>query len=136
MTKSFEFNPTEHADLMRAITEDFAPRFAPGSELIFVGEMKQQPQYFDDASLASLCVTVDAHGKMPDVVLYFEKTQVAAARRVRHQSRARQCKAPCGAAQIVRGFIGWHRFRDGVSKSCGHGALSERNCLGNRGLGG
>ncbi len=72
LTKSCEFTPTEHAELMRAITEDFAPRFAPGSKLIYVGETKQQPHYFDETLLSSLGVTVDAHGQMPDVVLYFE----------------------------------------------------------------
>ena len=73
LTKSFEFTPTAHAELMRAITEDFAPRFAPLGKLIFVCETNQQPQYFDEALLASLGVTVDAHRKMPGVVLYFEK---------------------------------------------------------------
>ena len=73
LTKSFEFSPTAHAELMRAITGDFASRFAPGSKLIFHGETKQQPQYFDEPLLSSLGVTVDAHGKMPDVVLYFEE---------------------------------------------------------------
>ena len=58
---------------MRAITEDFAPRFAPDSKLIFVGETQQQPQRFDEELLASLGVTIAAHGKMPDVVLYFEQ---------------------------------------------------------------
>ncbi len=73
LTKSFDFTPTAHAELMRAITEDFAPRFAPDSKLIFVGETKQKPQYFDEELLASLGVTINAHGKMPDVVLYFEE---------------------------------------------------------------
>ena len=58
---------------MHAITDDFAARFAPGSTLVYVGETKQRPQYFDETLLSSLGVTVDAHGKMPDVVLYFEQ---------------------------------------------------------------
>ncbi len=70
---SFKFTPTEHAELIHAITEDFAPRFAPGSKLVYVGATKQKPRYFDEALLLSLGVTVDAHGKMPDVVLYFEE---------------------------------------------------------------
>ena len=70
---SFEFTPTQHAELVRAITEDLAPRFAPGSKLIYVGETQQLPQHFDEKLLASLGVSVDAHGKMPDVVLYFEE---------------------------------------------------------------
>lgn len=70
---SIEFTPAARAELMRAITEDFAPRFAPDSKLIFVGETQQQPQRFDEELLASLGVTIAAHGKMPDVVLYFEQ---------------------------------------------------------------
>jgi hypothetical protein len=73
LTKSFGFTPTEHAELMRAITDDFGSRFAPGGKLIFVGETSQQPQYFDEALLRSLGVTLDTQGKMPDVVLYFEE---------------------------------------------------------------
>ena len=73
LNRSPEFTPSEHAELIGAIMKDFASRFAPGSKLIFVGETKQQPQYFDESLLSSLGVTVDAHGKMPDVVLYFEK---------------------------------------------------------------
>ena len=57
---------------MRAITEDFTSRFAPGSKLIFVGETKQQPRYFDEPLLSSLGVTVDAHSKLPDAMLYLK----------------------------------------------------------------
>ena len=34
--------------------------------------LPRQPQYFDEELLSSLGVTVDAHGQMPDIVLYFE----------------------------------------------------------------
>ena len=50
---------------------EFAPRFAPGSEVIYVGDTGDKAGYFQEEKLADFGVTVDQHGKMPDVVLYF-----------------------------------------------------------------
>lgn len=63
--------PGEHSQLIKAIVEDFAARFAPGSALVYVGDTGDKWGYFDTELLARLGVTVDNHGKMPDVVLYF-----------------------------------------------------------------
>ena len=70
---NFALSPGEHSELIRAIIEDFAPRFAPGSKLVYAGDTGKKWGYFDEPLLSSLGVTVDAHGKMPDVVLYFEE---------------------------------------------------------------
>lgn len=64
-------SPGEHSELIRAIIEDFAPRFAPGSVLVYAGDTGDKWGYFDAGLLAGLGVEVDSHGKMPDVVLYF-----------------------------------------------------------------
>lgn len=64
-------SPGEHSELIRAIIEDFAPRFAPGSVLVYAGDTGDKWGYFDAALLAGLGVDVDSHGKMPDVVLHF-----------------------------------------------------------------
>ncbi|AKM33236.1 restriction endonuclease (plasmid) [Pandoraea faecigallinarum] len=69
--KAITLSPGEHSELIRAIIEDFAPRFAPGSVLVYAGDTGHKWGYFDAALLAELGVTVDAHGKMPDVVLHF-----------------------------------------------------------------
>jgi hypothetical protein len=68
--KEITLSPGEHSELIRAIIEDFAPRFAPGSLLVYVGDTGDKWGYFDAALLADLGVDVDSHGKMPDVVLY------------------------------------------------------------------
>lgn len=67
----FTLGPGEHSELIRAIIEDFAPRFAPGSVLVYAGDTGDKWGYFDAALLAGLGVDVDSHGKMPDVVLHF-----------------------------------------------------------------
>ncbi len=64
-------SPGEHSELIRAIIEDFAPRYAPGSLLVYAGDTGDKWGYFDKPLLAKLGVEVDSHGKMPDVVLYF-----------------------------------------------------------------
>ncbi|MGB5063909.1 MAG: BsuBI/PstI family type II restriction endonuclease [Candidatus Competibacter sp.] len=64
-------SPGEHSKLIRAIIEDFEPRFAPDSVLIYAGDTGDKWGYFDTALLADLGVQVDTHGKMPDVVLHF-----------------------------------------------------------------
>ncbi|EER5061536.1 restriction endonuclease [Escherichia coli] len=64
-------SPGEHSELIRAIIEDFAPRFAPGSVLVYAGDTGEKWGYFDAPLLAGLGVNVDSHGKMPDVVLHF-----------------------------------------------------------------
>lgn len=64
-------SPGEHSELIRAIIEDFAPRFAPGSVLVYAGDTGDKWGYFDAALLDNLGVNVDSHGKMPDVVLHF-----------------------------------------------------------------
>ena len=63
--------PGVHSELIRDIIASFAPRFAPGAEVIYVGDTGEKVGYFEQDRLAALGVTVDRHGKMPDVVLYF-----------------------------------------------------------------
>jgi len=69
--KEITLSPGEHSELIRAIIEDFAPRFAPGSVLVYAGDTGDKWGYFDAALLADLGVGVDSHGKMPDVILHF-----------------------------------------------------------------
>jgi hypothetical protein len=68
--KKITLSPGEHSELIRDIIEEFAPRFAPGSKLVYAGDTGEKWGYFDAALLADLGVHVDFHGKMPDVVLY------------------------------------------------------------------
>ena len=71
--KEITLTPGAHSELIKKIIIDFAPRFAPGSEVIYVGDTGDKVGYFQKERLEILGVTVDRHGKMPDVVLYFGK---------------------------------------------------------------
>lgn len=69
--KEITLSPGEHSELIRAVIETFAPRFAPGSVLVYAGDTGDKWGYFDAPLLADLGVDVDSHGKMPDVVLHY-----------------------------------------------------------------
>ena len=69
--RKIHLSPGEHSELIRAIIEAFAPRFVPDGVLIYAGDTGDKWGYFDAVTLSKLGVTVDSHGKMPDVVLYY-----------------------------------------------------------------
>jgi hypothetical protein len=71
--KKIKLSPGEHSKLIKAIVDEFASRFVPGAVLIYVGDTGEKWGYFDEKALAKLGVTVDFHGKMPDVVVYYPK---------------------------------------------------------------
>ncbi len=69
--ETLHLSPGEHSELIRDIIEQFAPRFAPGSVLVYAGDTGEKMGFFDKERLAQLGVSVDNHGKMPDVVLHY-----------------------------------------------------------------
>jgi hypothetical protein len=69
--RKIALSPGAHSELIRAIIEDFAPRFAPGSVLVYAGDTGKKWGYFDDVLLAKLGIRVDSQGKMPDVILHY-----------------------------------------------------------------
>ena len=69
--KTIQISPGEHSLLIKAIIEEFAPRFVQSGILIYAGDTGEKMGYFDRALLKRLGVEVDSHGKMPDVVIYY-----------------------------------------------------------------
>lgn len=70
--KDFTFSPGKHNQLQKAIIEEFAPRFAPNSECLYVGDTIQKDMVKDVDKLSQLGFEITLHDKMPDVVLYRE----------------------------------------------------------------
>jgi adenine-specific DNA-methyltransferase len=66
-------SPGGQNELIRQIVEDFCPLFTPGGRPLYVGDADKKWGYFDRERLEELGVVVKAHGKMPDVVVHFEK---------------------------------------------------------------
>ena len=70
--KDFTFSPSSHNRLQKAILEEFAPRFAPGSECLYVGDTTHRDMVKNEMKLRELGFDITLHDKMPDVVLYRE----------------------------------------------------------------
>lgn len=68
--RDFMFSPGKHNLLQKAIIEEFAPRFAPGSECLYVGDSTEKDLVKNVDKLKSLGFGITLHDKMPDVVLY------------------------------------------------------------------
>lgn len=63
-------SPGGHNILIKKVINDFCSLFIPEGSLLYVGDTGDKWGYFDKQSLEALGVTVDAHGKMPDVVVH------------------------------------------------------------------
>ena len=70
--ESFKFSTGKHNELQKAIIEEFAPRFAPNSECLYVGDTIAKDLVKNVDKLKNLGFEITLHDKMPDVVLYRE----------------------------------------------------------------
>ena len=70
--QNFSFSPGKHNELQKAIIEEFAPRFAPNSECLYVGDTIEKDLVKNVEKLTELGFEITLHDKMPDVVLYRE----------------------------------------------------------------
>lgn len=69
--ETIRLSPGDHSELIKAVIEEFAPRFIPGGTLIYAGDTGDKWGYFDRDLLTKIGVKIDGHGKMPDVVLFY-----------------------------------------------------------------
>lgn len=69
---NLQFSTGKHNELQKAIIEEFAPRFAPNSECLYVGDTTEKDLVKNVEKLKQLGFEITLHDKMPDVVLYKE----------------------------------------------------------------
>lgn len=70
--EELNFSPGKHNELQKAIIENFAPRFAPNAECLYVGDTIKKDLIKNVEKLSNLGFEITLHDKMPDVVLYCE----------------------------------------------------------------
>jgi len=71
--KDYKLSTGKHNELQKRILEEFAPRFAPHSECLYLGDTTEKALYKNTELLHKLGFTITLHDKMPDVVLYHSK---------------------------------------------------------------
>ena len=59
-----------HNDLQKAIVEMFLPRFAPGAEILYIGDTSKKSLFIEKARLSELGFFELAHDALPDIVAY------------------------------------------------------------------
>ncbi len=67
----FTLSPGGQNVLIKQMVEEFCPLFTPRAEMLYVGDADAKWALFEETRLKQLGVTVDQHGKMPDLVVYF-----------------------------------------------------------------
>jgi adenine-specific DNA-methyltransferase len=65
-----ELSPGLHNELQRLVVEEFAPRFAPGSAVLYLGDTAQKRLVVATDVLKKLNIPEMNHDKLPDVVLH------------------------------------------------------------------
>ena len=71
--KTLKLSAGKHNVVQAAIIQDFASRFAKGSEVLYLGDTANKDLHVDKKALKELGIPITEHSKLPDVVLYDRK---------------------------------------------------------------
>ena len=71
--QTFYFSAGEHNLLQKMIIEEFAPRFASGAEVLYIGDTENKDLIKNGDVLKRLGIEITDHDKLPDVILYVQK---------------------------------------------------------------
>lgn len=71
--QKIKLSPGGQNILIKKIIKDLCSLFTPGGNLIYVGDTHSKWAYYDAKALATFGVTIEGHGKMPDVVVHYVK---------------------------------------------------------------
>lgn len=64
-----ELSPGGQNVLVKEILENFVPRFVNSPKFVYIGDTNNKFLYYDANILRSIGITIDPHGKMPDVIV-------------------------------------------------------------------
>jgi adenine-specific DNA-methyltransferase len=68
--ETLRLSPGGQNILIKQIIDEFASRFTPGGEILYLGDTDEKFALFADERLRELGISIDTHGKMPDVIIY------------------------------------------------------------------
>jgi len=73
--QEFIFSAGDHNTLQKAIIEEFAPRFARGAEVLYIGDTETKDLVKNREVLEQLGVEITDHDKLPDIILYYAEKE-------------------------------------------------------------
>lgn len=56
--------------LIKQMVDDFCGFFVPGGEVLYIGDADEKLMHFEGQRLSQLGVSIDTHGKLPDLVVF------------------------------------------------------------------
>ena len=65
-----KLSPGGQNPLIKAIIEDFCPRFVSGGRVLYIGDTENKFEHLESTYLEKLGVVIDSAAKMPDVVVH------------------------------------------------------------------
>ena len=71
--KKIKLSAGKHNEVQAAIVEKFAPRFANGGVLLYLGDTAKKDLHVNVQELKNLGIPIDQHSKLPDVVIFDTK---------------------------------------------------------------
>lgn len=71
--KKIKLSAGKHNEVQAAIVEQFAPRFANGGVLLYLGDTAKKDLHVNVQELKNLGIPIDQHSKLPDVVIFDTK---------------------------------------------------------------
>lgn len=67
--RTVALSPGTHNEVQRAVLEQFLPVFAPGAQLLYLGDTEQKHLFEATETLQQLGIPLGPHSKLPDIVL-------------------------------------------------------------------
>jgi hypothetical protein len=65
----------KHNEVQAAVIEQFAPRFASGAKVLYLGDTANKDLFVDKEGLEKIGIPITEHSKLPDVVIYDEERE-------------------------------------------------------------
>lgn len=126
--KKIMLSTGKHNELQRAIVEVFAPRFAPGSILIYIGDTANKLGDQDRNLLSELQIMITEHDKLPDIILYETKKNriffveaitshgpVSPKRQFEFEQMLKNCKATRIYVSAFPGFVEFKKYLTSIA---------------------
>jgi len=68
--KAIKLLPGRQHELVKKVIADFCSLYTPGGRVLYVSDAKEKWSYLDSDALTELGLTIEEHGKMPNVVVH------------------------------------------------------------------
>lgn len=66
----FKLSPGKHNEVQAAVIDEFAPRFAAGAKILYIGDTANKNLYCNKEILERIGILITEHSKLPDIVIY------------------------------------------------------------------